>query len=199
MLSNNELKTKLNNDKLESAINQICDIMQLIADGDKDYFTYNEVTHNYSIMYKGIIPQLEHEYDPDCGYELISITPYLLNDYGVLEYALTLIRYEESGEIITPTILCQHEIGDKQLTDKQINTLDKRNKLDADKHTNIKDRAYHFSPGKHLTIKNTIQSRTCYSNITHEHPFKAIEVELITRDLTDIKPLIHLRDLLYNL
>jgi len=195
MLSNNELKTKLNNDKLESAINQICDIMQLIADNDKDYFTYNEVTHNYSIMYKGIIPQLEHEYDPDCGYELISITPYLINDYGVLEYALTLIRYEESGEIVTPTVYIQHEI----LIEKQLKGVDNKNKRDADKWLKETDRYYHYAPGRNITIKNTLQDRTCYCNITHEHIYKGVQVEAITRDLTDIKPLIHLRDLLYSL
>ena len=197
MLNNNELKTKLNHDKLSMAIDQLCSLFQEIADNDKDYFTYNEVTHNYSIMYKGVIPQLEHEYEPDNGYESITITPYLINDYGVLEYSLILIQYGESGEIITPEILAQDY--EESHIERQITKIERENKRDADKHTNIKDRACHFAPGKHLTIKNTIQSRTCYSNITHEHPFKAIEVELITRDLTDIKPLIHLRDLLYAL
>ena len=195
MLNNLELKTKLNNDKLNMAIDRLCDIFQEIADNDKDYFTYNEEPYQYSIMYKGIIPQLEHEYDPDCGYELISITPYLINDYGVLEYALTLIRYEESGEIVTPTVYIQHEI----LIEKQLKGVDNKNKRDADKHTNIKDRIYHFSPGKHLTVKNTIESYTCHLQISHEHYFKGVQVEIITRDIDDIKPLIHLRDLLYAL
>lgn len=197
MLSNNDLKKELNNDKLELAINQLCDIFQSIADSDKDYFDYHEASHHYSIMNIGIIPQLEHEYDPDCGYELISVTPYFINDYGVLEYALTLISYSESGEIITPEVMAQDY--EESHTDKQITKIERENKRDADKHVSQPERAYHFSPGKHLTIKNTIQDRTCYCNITHEHYYKAVTVELITRDIQDIKHLIALRGLTYSL
>lgn len=197
MLSNNDLKKELNNDKLELAINQLCDIFQSIADSDKDYFDYHEASHHYSIMNIGIIPQLEHEYDPDCGYELISVTPYFINDYGVLEYALTLISYSESGEIITPEVMAQDY--EESHTDKQITKIERENKRDADKHTSQPERAYHFAPGKHLTIKNTLQDRDCFCNITHTHIYKGVQVELITRDIADIKHLIALRDLTYSL
>ena len=142
---------------------------------------------------------LTHEYDPDNGYERIQITPNLINEYGVIEYLISMEIFGESDELPYPDSIIQDEIYNfNPPTEKKLNQIERNSNKKGSKWVLKKPVKLHDF-GLDIEIKNVLLDRVCYNNITHYHYYMGKEIKATIRELENIGPLIQLRGLLYSL
>lgn len=168
-----------------------------IFDLCKSFFDNGILSDNYILNEfrdKGYI-ELEYNFD-SYGYEKITITPIILNDFGVIKYEITIEAYNSNNELETINYYYCNEIP---FTEKRGLELENKAFKNINKYVSRKPFSMVAFGHKIITIENILIERECFNNITHVHEYKGKMVTLETQDFTDIRPFIQLREFFLNI
>ena len=131
------------------------------------------------------------EYSDSYSYEKITLTPIIINEYGVIKYTIMVESYEMENEL---------ELGDMyycnetQISESKLRQIEKKTNKARDKYLKTPFNILKAWSEKLITIENTIFNRECFNNVTHYHYYYGKTVTLETRDFNDIQPFLILRD-----
>jgi hypothetical protein len=131
------------------------------------------------------------EYSDSYSYEKITLTPIIINEYGVIKYTIMVESYEMEDELELNNYFYCNEI---RISESKLRQIEKKTDRTRDKYLKAPFNILKSHPEKMITVENTIFNRECFLNMTHYHYYYGKTITLETSDFNDIGPFLILRD-----